>query len=180
VYIGSTVETTELWVACERLGAAALCGAVVGLNRNIHGKSAGLRTHAVVSLGSALFTLVSLSIAGSDPSGALRTVQGIVTGIGFIGAGVILHPLGRRDIKGLTTAAVIWVAAGLGTACGAGRYLMAVVTTGLVLIVVAVGGRIEQRIDWNGVNRHGRQEADGAGQEKRGQGAEEATGTAGV
>jgi putative Mg2+ transporter-C (MgtC) family protein len=157
------VEPITWLEVVERLGAATLCGAVVGLNRNIHGKPAGVRTHAIVALGSALFTLVSLDIAGSDPGGALRTVQGIVTGIGFVGAGVILHPAGRKDIKGLTTAAVVWTAAGLGTACGAGRYVMAVVTIGLVLIVVAVGGRIERRIDQSGVEPHGREEADRLG-----------------
>ena len=160
-------DLTLWWVAVQRIGAAALCGAVVGLNRNIHHKPAGIRTHAIVAVGAALFTLVSLAIAGSDPSGALRTVQGIVTGIGFLGAGVILHPAERKDVKGLTTAAVIWAAAGLGTACGAGYYVMAIVTTGLVLIVVAIGGRLEQRIDQTGVMRHGRQEVDGVGQEER-------------
>jgi putative Mg2+ transporter-C (MgtC) family protein len=80
---------------------------------------------------------------------------------------VILHPAERKDVKGLTTAAVIWAAAGLGTACGAGFYVMAIVTTGLVLIVVAIGGRLEQRIDQTGVMRHGRQEVDGVGQEER-------------
>jgi putative Mg2+ transporter-C (MgtC) family protein len=174
------VDMNAWWVVLERLGAAAGCGAVLGLDRNLHGKAAGLRTHAIVAIGAALFTLISLSIAGGDPSGALRTVQGIVTGIGFLGAGVILHPGERKDVKGLTTAAVIWVSAGLGTACGAGYYVSALVTTGLVLIVVTVGGRLEQRIDRTGVTRHGRQEADGAGQEERGQGAKEATGTAGL
>jgi putative Mg2+ transporter-C (MgtC) family protein len=174
------VETTEWWTAFVRLGSAALLGAILGVNRNIHRKPAGIRTHAIVAIGAALFTLVSLSIAGGDPSGALRTVQGIVTGIGFLGAGVILHPAERRDVKGLTTAAVIWVSAGLGTACGAGYYVTAIVTTGLVLIVVTVGGRLEQRIDRTGVIRHGRQEADGAGQEERGQGAKEAPGTTGL
>jgi putative Mg2+ transporter-C (MgtC) family protein len=170
-------SATEWWVAFQRIGAAALCGAVVGLNRNIHRKPAGLRTHAIVAIGAAVFTLVSLEIAGSDPSGALRTVQGIVTGIGFLGAGVILHPAERRDVKGLTTAAVIWVAAGLGTACG---YVLAIVSTGLVLIVVSVGGRLEQRFDQTGVMRHGRQEVDGVGQEERGEGAKEAPRAAGV
>jgi putative Mg2+ transporter-C (MgtC) family protein len=156
------------WLVLERLGSAAVCGAVVGLNRNIHGKAAGVRTHAVVAIGAALFTLVSLDIAGSDPGGALRTVQGIVTGIGFLGAGVILHREGRRSIKGLTTAAVVWTAAALGTACGAGRYVMAVVTTVLVLVVVGVGGWVERWIDQSGVRSHGREEADRVGEEERG------------
>jgi putative Mg2+ transporter-C (MgtC) family protein len=185
LYIGWIVQTTQfetaqLVQACERLGMAVLLGGVVGLNRNLHRKSAGMRTHAMVALGSALFTLASLTIAGSDPSGALRTVQGIVTGIGFLGAGVILHPVNRRDTKGLTTAAVIWVSAGLGTACGAGLYVIAVVTTALVLVVITVGGFIEAHIDRIGATRHGRQEADGPGQEERGQGAKEAPVTAGV
>ncbi|HWZ58878.1 MAG TPA: MgtC/SapB family protein [Gemmatimonadaceae bacterium] len=168
------------WVCIERLGMAALLGAVVGLNRNIHRKPAGIRTHAIVSLGAALFTLVSLSIAGTDPSAALRTVQGIVTGIGFVGAGVILHPGERRDVKGLTTAAVIWTSAGLGTACGAGQYVLAAVTVGLVLIVVAIGGRLEELLDRTGVIRHGRQEAAGAGEEERGEGAKKAPGASQV
>jgi len=166
----------ESWqVTLERILAAALCGAVLGLDRNIHGKPAGLRTHALVALGAAAFTDGSLALAGGDPAGAIRAVQGIVTGIGFLGAGVILHPAGRNGTKGLTTAAVVWVAAAAGTACGAGLYLLAGVTTVMVLVVVTVGGWMEKRID-RLIRRdaNGRQEADGAGPEKRSQGAEKA------
>jgi len=180
-YIGLGVFIEPWQVTLERIGAATLCGAVLGLDRNIHGKPAGLRTHALVALGAAAFVDGSLQLTAGDPSGALRTVQGIVTGIGFLGAGVILHPAGRNGTKGLTTAAVVWVAAATGTACGAGLYLLGSVTTLAVLVVVRVGGWMEHRIDrmiWREAN--GRQEADGAGAEKRSQGAEKAADAAKV
>ena len=106
-----------------RLGAALILGAIFGLNRELHGKPAGLRTHALVSLGAAVATIVVLkSPNGSlpvDPNAIGRVVQGILTGIGFLGAGVILHdPIGH--VTGLTTAATIWICAVLGIACGLG------------------------------------------------------------
>src|SRR5947207_360300 len=110
-----------------RLGAALLVGTILGLNRELHGKPAGLRTHALVSLGAAVATIVVLkSPDGSlatDQNAISRVVQGILTGVGFLGAGVILHdPNGH--ISGLTTAATIWICAVLGLVCGLGHWII--------------------------------------------------------
>ena len=111
-----------------RLLTAAALGAAVGVERELHGKQAGLRTHTLIALGSALFTIMSIHI--SQPNAAAyhtgdvsRMAANIVTGVGFLGAGVILHSRGR--IIGLTTAATIWVVAAMGVAAGAGDYVAA-------------------------------------------------------
>jgi putative Mg2+ transporter-C (MgtC) family protein len=131
-----------------RLAAAVLVGGVLGLNRDLHNKPAGLRTHALVSLGSSLVMVVSLRLAmqdgRGDPSAALRTVQGIITGIGFIGAGVILHDRLGKNVHGLTTAATIWLACGLGLTCGAGLWPAALLGVSLTLLVLTFGGPIER------------------------------------
>src|SRR5271167_2403390 len=118
-----------------RLCAAVVAGAVLGINRDLRHKPAGLRTHALVSLGSAIACLVALSIAAADASGLSRVVQGLVTGIGFLGAGVILHHDAEHRVAGLTTAASIWIAAALGAACGSGLWLAAVLSLALTLVV---------------------------------------------
>jgi putative Mg2+ transporter-C (MgtC) family protein len=123
----------ELEMALRLVLAAAL-GAIIGYQRERAGKPAGLRTHMLISIGSALFTVASVSgFTGTvDPT---RIAAGIVTGIGFLGAGAILHREGGI-VAGLTTAATIWVSAAIGLAAGAGLYLISAVTTGLVLIVL--------------------------------------------
>ncbi len=121
--------------AILRLLLAAVLGAIIGYQREWAGKEAGLRTHILISSGSALFTVVSIyGFAGADPS---RIAAGVVTGIGFIGAGVILHRSGGAVI-GLTTAATIWAVAGLGMAAGAGLYLLSAVATVLVTIALLI------------------------------------------
>ncbi len=122
-----------------RLGAALVIGAVVGLNRELHGKPAGLRTHALVSLGAAVATVVVLRAPdgtfATDQNAIGRVVQGILTGVGFLGAGVILHdPAGH--ISGLTTAATIWICAILGLVCGLGQWI--VLGTAIVLIIISL------------------------------------------
>jgi putative Mg2+ transporter-C (MgtC) family protein len=134
-------------MVATRLGVATLLGSLIGLNRNLHHKPAGVRTHSLVALGSALFLLVSTGgddLAANGGS-AVRTIQGIVAGIGFLGAGVILQGEGRHAIHGLTTASAIWLTAGLGVACGAGYYVPAAVATGFALFVLIVGGPLEDR-----------------------------------
>jgi putative Mg2+ transporter-C (MgtC) family protein len=123
----------ELEMALRLVLAAAL-GAIIGYQRERAGKPAGLRTHMLISIGSALFTVASASgfTGAVDPT---RIAAGIVTGIGFLGAGAILHREGGI-VAGLTTAATIWVSAAIGLAAGAGLYLISAVTTGLVLIVL--------------------------------------------
>lgn len=135
------------WEIALRLLAAASVGGALGLNRDLHEKPAGLRTHALVSLGSTLVMLVSLrltgSAAGSDPAAALRTVQGIITGIGFLGAGVILHDRVGRRVHGLTTAATLWISAGLGIACAAGEWATVLLATALIFAILIWGGPVE-------------------------------------
>ena len=130
-----------------KLIAAALAGALLGLNRDLHHKPAGLRTHALVSLGSALTIVVVTGLAGGAPDALSRVVQGVLTGIGFVGAGVIMHHDAKHRVEGLTTAASIWVAAGIGIACGAAMWLAAALGLILTLAVLTFGGRIERAVE---------------------------------
>src|SRR5438034_406629 len=125
-----------------RLMVALLIGAFIGLEREIHERSAGMRTLALVSLGSALFTAISaygfVDIARSlhvlyDPT---RIASYIVAGIGFLGGGTIFLSRQNEKVKGLTTAATIWVMAAVGIACGVGMILPALVTTGMTLFIL--------------------------------------------
>lgn len=101
-----------------RLGAAVLVGALIGLDRELRGKPAGLRTVALVALGAAVFVLTAAGVSEADPDSTSRVIQGIVTGIGFLGAGSIIRGQTEDSVKGLTTAASIWLAAAAGIACG--------------------------------------------------------------
>lgn len=115
-----------------RLLLAAVLGALIGFQRSRAGKHAGTRTLGLISVGAALFSVISiLSFEGGDPS---RIAAGVVTGIGFLGAGAILHQHG--GVEGLTTAATIWVAAGIGLAAGAGLYIIAPVVTVIALVLL--------------------------------------------
>lgn len=121
-----------------RLLMAALLGAVLGFEREHKGKSAGVRTHMLVSMGAALFVLAP-SMAGADEQALSRVIQGIVAGIGFLGAGTILKGNGKdpSHVKGLTTAAGLWMTAAIGTAAGMGREATALISTVLALLVLA-------------------------------------------
>jgi putative Mg2+ transporter-C (MgtC) family protein len=130
-----------------RIGAALLAGAILGINRDLHHKPAGLRTHALVSIGSALVIVLVLTVANGAADALSRAIQGLVTGIGFVGAGVIMHHEAERRVEGLTTAASIWVAAGIGMACGAGLILLALIALGATLVVLVWGGRLERALE---------------------------------
>ena len=119
-----------------RLLLAAALGAVIGYQRERAGKQAGLRTHILISSGAALIALVSIYgfDSASDPA---RVAAGVVVGVGFLGAGVILHREGGI-VAGLTTAATIWVMAGIGLAAGVGLYVVAAVATAIVLGVLVI------------------------------------------
>jgi putative Mg2+ transporter-C (MgtC) family protein len=122
-----------------RLLMATALGGAVGFERELTGKAAGLRTHILICLGAALFTVMSVELPSPAtpmlPRGDVsRIAANIVTGVGFLGAGAILHSHGQ--IRGLTTAATIWVVAAIGLAAGAGEYVIASGTAGLVLIVL--------------------------------------------
>jgi len=125
-----------------RLLTAMILGALVGAQRESIGKPAGLRTHMLVAMGSALFVLAALE-AGIELDGISRVIQGIVTGIGFIGGGAILKLQEKREIEGLTTAAGIWMTAAIGIAAGLGRWGLALVSAVLTWITLSVMGKIE-------------------------------------
>lgn len=127
-----------------RVIAATLLGAIVGFEREKAGKPAGFRTHILVSLGTAIVVL-SCAGGGMDMDGLSRVIQGIVTGIGFIGAGSILKISEQRDIQGLTTAAGLWMTAAIGVACGLGTIGLALIATAMTLIVLWVLRVMEAR-----------------------------------
>jgi putative Mg2+ transporter-C (MgtC) family protein len=129
-----------------RLFVSAALGAVVGIQRERTGKPAGLRTHMLVALGSTLFVLVSLE-SGMPVSDTSRVVQGIATGIGFIGAGAILKITSDREVHGLTTAAGIWMTAAAGVAVGTGRLGLAALSIGFMYFTLSIVGRAEYRIE---------------------------------
>src|SRR4030043_2439286 len=112
---------------------AVALGAAIGYQRERAGKAAGLRTHMLVSSGAALFTLVSIYGFSGVVVDISRVAAGVVVGVGFIGAGVILRGQREEEVAGLTTAATIWVTAGIGLAAGAGMYLVAVIAAAVIL-----------------------------------------------
>jgi len=138
------------WRQAGELGAAALLSAVIGLERELRQKDAGLRTHTLVGVGAALFVLISKygftdvlerNLVVLDPS---RMAAQIVSGIGFLGAGLIFV---RRDsVRGLTTAAAVWLTAGVGAAAGAGLLVLAALTTGLYLVVTFMAPVLRRRL----------------------------------
>jgi putative Mg2+ transporter-C (MgtC) family protein len=128
-----------------RLAVATALGGIVGLERQLQEQWAGLRTHMMVSLGAAVFTIVGILAADGDPQTVTRVVQGIATGIGFLGAGTILKLSDRREIRGLTTAGSIWLAAGLGTAAGLAHYSLAAAAAIISLFVLGALRRFERK-----------------------------------
>ncbi len=137
------IAITDMEMAL-RLALAALCGAGVGYQREHANKAAGFRTHILVALGSALFTLVSV-FGFSDHADPARVAAQIVVGIGFIGAGAILHS--QTTVTGLTTAASIWVTAAIGMAAGVGMYFVTIVTTVIVLAVLQLQKHREVQVE---------------------------------
>ncbi|MHC4125432.1 MAG: MgtC/SapB family protein [Planctomycetota bacterium] len=115
---------------------AVVFGAAVGLEREIRGKSAGLRTNLLICLGAAVFTIISRQMAAGQQESATRIAAQIVTGVGFLGAGAIIQD--RAGVHGLTTAATIWLVASIGMGCGAGLYGLAALAT-LIALIVLIG-----------------------------------------
>jgi len=130
-----------------RLVASVVLGAVVGLQREWSGKPAGLRTHILVAMGTTLLVVACLSISMGD-DGISRVIQGIVTGIGFIGAGAILKQNVKMEVHGLTTAASVWLTAAAGVAVGLGRTGIAFVGVALGWAVLSLLGRLEVNMGW--------------------------------
>ena len=133
-----------------RLGAAMLLGGAIGVNRDLHHKPAGLRVLAMVSVGSALAAMVALTAAAQQQTvtydGLTRVIQGILQGIGFLGAGVILHAQGRDEVHGLTTAASVWLTAVIGVTCGVGLWQMALAAFVVSITILIIGNRVEKAI----------------------------------
>ena len=139
-------DTQQLAHVVIRMIAAALLGSIIGFERERAGKSAGLRTHLLVSLGSCVFVL-ACSGSGMDSDGLSRVIQGIITGIGFLGAGSILKLNEERDIQGLTTAAGIWMTAAIGIAVGLGTLGLALLATILTVIILALWGQVDYKAE---------------------------------
>ncbi len=140
----------SFWEIVLRLAAATVIGSLVGRNRDLHGKATGVRTLGLVALGSALIVIGVddlLPHSGSDPNPLSRVIQGVLTGIGFLGAGVILR--GGDDLSrvhGLTTAACTWLTACVGLICGTGNWRLLGIAAVLMFLVLVLGGPIEKRL----------------------------------
>ena len=148
----------ELMDMVLRLVAAAAMGSLIGLERELHKRPAGLRTHMLVSLGAAAFLLVGYEIlfatAVGDPSARIdptRIVEGVIGGIGFLGAGSIIQS--RGSIQGITTGAAIWIAGAIGVACATGNLILAGLVTGIALIIVVVLGFFEHEVIYDDENK---------------------------
>jgi putative Mg2+ transporter-C (MgtC) family protein len=131
--------------AVGRLLVATVLGGIIGFERELSHKAAGLRTNLLICLGSAFFTLLSPVLAGEAGTNRGQVASNIVQGIGFLGAGLIIH--NRSRVSGLTSAASVWVVASIGMACGAGLYLAAAVATLTVLVALLLVGFLEQRVN---------------------------------
>ena len=134
-------DAAHVTTLAARLILAAILGGMLGYEREQQGKAAGLRTHMLVALGAAMFVLVPQQ-AGVSDADLMRVLQGVVAGIGFLGAGAILKDQG--EIKGLTTAAGIWLTAAIGVAAGLGRQTTALLSTVLALLILAAIPRVER------------------------------------
>jgi putative Mg2+ transporter-C (MgtC) family protein len=139
----------EQWLVADstlgRLAVACLLGGAVGLEREFRGKASGLRTNAFICMGAAFFTLLSPIIAGEGSTNKGQIASNIVQGIGFLGAGLVLHY--RNRVSGLTSAATVFVVASIGMACGAGLYLPAAFATAIVLVALIFVGLWELRFN---------------------------------
>jgi putative Mg2+ transporter-C (MgtC) family protein len=129
-----------------RLGLALLVGTILGLNRWLHHKSAGIRTHSLVAIGSATAVLLISDFVQDDAQSVSRVLQGLITGLGFLGAGVIIREQRSQKIFGLTTAASIWSCALIGAAFGAGQFALGCLSLGAILLTLVIGGPLERII----------------------------------
>ncbi len=139
----SDLSVAEFTRVTLRVAIAAVLGGLLGYERERQGKAAGVRTHMIVAIGAALFMTVSQQI-GLTQSEIGRVLQGIITGIGFLGAGTIVKSE-QNDVLGLTTAAGIWLTAAIGVAVGLGMAMTAILTTLFALLILALIPRFQQR-----------------------------------
>ena len=147
-------ESTQIapWEACIRMFIAALVGGAIGFDRELRNKPAGLRTHILISLAAALFTLITFELhteirryEGSLNADPIRIIEAVTAGVAFLAAGAIIQS--RGSVKGLTTGANMWLAGALGVACGAGYYTLAGIGTVFALIVLVVLARVERALE---------------------------------
>jgi putative Mg2+ transporter-C (MgtC) family protein len=131
-----------------RLGAATLAGGSIGLNRDLQGKPVGLRTLGLVGLATAMVVVLAESFGNTEkmPDAISRVIQGVLTGIGFLGAGVIVHRENHSRVQGLTSAACTWLTACVGIVCGAGQWRIVTVALGITFLVLMFGGGVERRL----------------------------------
>src|SRR5688500_10223601 len=136
--------------ATLRVLMAGVAGALIGLGRELRNKPAGLRTHILISLAAALFTLITFELHaqftgedGTKTADPVRIIEAVTAGVAFLAAGAIIQS--RGNVQGLTTGANMWLAGALGVACGAGYYFLAMIGTVFALIVLVVLGKLEQR-----------------------------------
>lgn len=138
-----------------RLLAASVVGGLLGLNRDLEQKPIGIRTLGLVSLGAAIISVATIEVPGiyENKDALSRVVQGLIqgvmAGIGFIGAGVILRRPDTENVKGLTTAATVWVAAALGICCGLGRWDVALIGAGISIVVLVGFKRVFKLFRWD-------------------------------
>ena len=151
--IGSTIasefsdipDVAELTRLGVRLLLAGILGGVLGYDREKKGKAAGIKTHMLVALGSAIFMIIPLQI-GVEVGDLTRVIQGMVTGVGFLGAGTILKGRHEDDVKGLTTAAGLWMTSAIGMTAGLGQEMSALLCTVLALIIFSIVPRLMRLI----------------------------------
>lgn len=143
-----SVEYADQIEMMLRLCGAAIAGMAVGINRDIHNKPIGMRTLGLVALGSALVILSGSVYEGLHfgQDAVSRVVQGIMTGLGFLGAGAILRGRDQMEVQGLTTAATVWIAAGLGVTAGLGAWFITIMGTLVTLFLLTYGKRIEEHL----------------------------------
>lgn len=146
-------ETTGLqpWELFVRLAIAAVFGALVGFDRELHNKPAGLRTHTLVSLAAALFTLITFELyfelsqrGDSESADPIRIIEAVTSGVAFLAAGAIIRG-GSGNVQGLTTGANMWLAGAIGVACGAGFYTLAILGVVFSVVIITLLHRIEKR-----------------------------------
>lgn len=140
-------DVTEITRISIRLLMAAILGGILGFEREQKGKAAGIKTHMLVCIGAALFVLIPQQ-AGLTEAELSRVVQGVIAGIGFLGAGAILKGNDEKDLKGMTTAAGIWLTAAIGVAAGLGREASAILCTFLALLILIIIPKVVDMIEF--------------------------------
>jgi len=136
----------DWWDIVLRLGVATLASGAIGLNRDLHGKSIGIRTLGLVGLATALIVMLASPSnveAGQLTDATSRVIQGLLTGIGFLGAGVIVHG-DQRKVKGLTSAACVWLTACIGIVCGLGHWRLVSIALAFAFVLLVLGGPLER------------------------------------